>query len=238
MTEFDLTRRDLLATAGVTTVLAASGLTLATDSAVAYPNTMQMYQGSDFTLEADWRETYNDTPLEDTRANATSNGAVISLGNLVPGDSGTFSFRLGVVPESEDDALSVEPRLSLNLTDTSENGLNDSEREIGDTAGDGGELAENLDVKLWYDQGLADYEVFGGDNAVQDVGEGLVASGADGTLTEVADAVTDVPLDRNGCLDPDETLTISFAWQLDSDVGNVVQTDSAQFDFEITARQC
>jgi hypothetical protein len=238
MKGLDFTRRDLLTAVGTTGVVSVSGVAIMTEPAIAYPNSMQMYQGGDFTLEADWRETYNDTPLEDTRANRTSDGAVVSLADVVPGDSGTLSFRLAVVPDSEDDDPSVEPSLSLNLPGTAENDLTDSERERGDASGDGGELQEALDVKLWYDEGLANYDVFGGDNAEQDAGETLVTSGAEGSLADVAAAVTDVPLDAKGCLGTDETLTVSFSWRLDSGVGNEIQSDSVTFDLEITARQC
>jgi hypothetical protein len=242
MRGLDITRRDVLAGIGATGLAALGALGVGTGDALVYTASAQMGSGDGFTLNADWRETYNGQVLEDTRANVSSDGAVISLNNVLPGDSGTFSFRFEVVPDSESDSPSVEPRLSLNLTETAENGINEPEEKAGDGSPNTGELQDYVDVKLWYDEGLANYPVLGGGNATQDLGESLITDddGAEGTLAEVSDAVDDVPLDRNGCLNTDETLTVTFGWEFPSGDGseNVVQGDSVTFDLEVYAVEC
>jgi hypothetical protein len=239
----EFSRRQVLASLGVTGVTAVGGLGLATRSSLGFTDSMQMAQTASYTLQADWRETYNGEVLEDTRSTEfTENGAVISLPNVLPGDSGTFSFQLAL--DADDNNLTVRPRLSLNLTGTAENDVNEVEQSAGDDTPDTGELQDFLSVKLWYDEGVFDVDPFGGENAIQDPGENLIDTdtdtGADGTLADVADAVNDVPLNANGCLGTDQTLTVSFAWVFDDTLGNsnVAQGDSVTFDFEITAERC
>lgn len=242
MRKLDITRRDVLAGVGTTGLAAVAGLGVGTRNTLAYTTTAQMDTGDGFVLDADWRETYNGDVLEDTRASQSeTGGAVISLGDVMPGDTGTFSFRLSVEPTTEGDDVSVEPQLTLNLTETSENGINEPERKAGDDSENTGELQDYLDVKLWYDEGLANYDIFGGDNATQDVDEPLITDddGAEGTLAEVASAIDGVPLDRKGCLGTDETLTVTFGWEFAEDgTENVAQGDGVSFDFELYGELC
>jgi len=230
-----LPRRKLLVGLGATSAGAIAGLGVGVEGALPYTDAMALTTGDGFTIEADWRETYNGDVLEDTRAQESSDGATISLPNVMPGDSGTFSFRLGVDPDSDSDDISAEPLLSLELTGMKENDITEPERKAGDTTPDEGELQHYLDVKLWFDEGLANFEEFGGDNATQEMGENLIADGAEGTLAQVAQAVDDTEL---GCLGTDETVTVVFKWELDSEIGNIIQSDSVTFDFNITAKQC
>ena len=238
MKGLDITRRDVLAGIGATGLATVAGLGVGTGDAVVYPVSAQA-ESNGFELEVDWRETYNGEVLEDTRASDwTASGPVISLGNVVPGDSGTLGFRIGVADGQE---TSIEPRIGVDLT-SSENGVNEPERKAGDTPGDDdGELEDVIEAQFWEDEGFLDQEMFGGDNAERD-GEPLIADGATGTLDDVASALpTDEPVSL-GCLDGDETVTVAFAWEFpreldDGDI-NITQGDGVTFDLQITAVQC
>jgi hypothetical protein len=215
----------MLTTVGATGLGSVGVLGFSTKDSVRYTKAVPVDGG---TLEVDWRETYNNDVLEDTRTGSrfTSEGAVISLNDVLPGDVGTVSFRLENVSDS-----TVEPALSLVMTETSENGRIEPEKQDGDESRDTGELQEFIHTELWYDQGLGGFEVFGGDNAVQDVGEDLIVEGAEGTLADVAPEVNNVSL---GQLNPDQTVTVSFRWEFkDRQDVNVTQTDSVGFKFDL-----
>jgi hypothetical protein len=238
MKGLDITRRDVLAGIGATGLATVAGLGVGTGDAVVYPVSAQT-ESNGFTLEVDWRETYNGEVLEDTRAaDWTSTGPVISLTNVLPGDSGTFSFRIGVADGEE---TSVEPQVAFDLTATPENGRNEPERQAGDTSPNDGELEDVVEAQIWEDEGFLDQPIFGGDNAERD-GEPLVREGAEGTLADVADALpTDDPVSL-GCLDGDETVTVALAWEFpreldDRDI-NITQGDGATFDLQVYAVSC
>ena len=240
MDRLDISRRKLLAGVGLTGVAAAAGLGVGTGGGPVYTASAQS-ESNGFTLDVEWRETYNGEVLEDTRsAEWTADGPAISLGNVQPGDSGTFSVRIGVAdPES----ASVAPQFSFVLTGTPENGINDPEQEAGDTSPNDGELENVVQAKFWRDDGLFDgLAPLGGDNAVRDPGESLIPEGTQGTLEEVAsDFETENPVSF-GCIDGDETITVSFSWEFpaeldDRDV-NVAQGDGVSFDLRIDAESC
>lgn len=234
MKNFDINRRRVLAGIGGTGLAAFAGLGLATRESLAYPDQMVMTSNSSFTLEADWRETYNGTVLENTLEDKTENEpAVISLGDIKPGDEGTFSFRLQL---QEGDPDIEPPELSVNLESTAENGINEPERQAGDSSPNDGELEETLQVKLWYDDGP-----LGTNNATQGSMEDLIDQDADGTLEYVANNVNGVPLDKNltnGCFTTDDQVIVSFEWKFPESAGNVTQSDSVTFTFEITSELC
>ncbi|MFC7133592.1 MULTISPECIES: hypothetical protein [Salinibaculum] len=234
MTRGGLTRRRVLASLGAAGLASVGGLALATKDAVVVAQTMDVQ--SDFDLQADWRETYNGMAIEDTTDSSiseTTEGPIISLRDVYPGDNGVLSFELSEVSENE---ISVEPELGLSVTDRPENGHTEPEEEAGDTTAPG-ELQEYLQVALWYDSGIGNIDLFGGQNGVQDIGEGLIDPDAEGTLAEVADAINGVSL---GCLAPGESVTVSFGWAFESDQENinVTQGDGVDFDFDFTVQQC
>ncbi len=235
-----LTRRRLLSGLGASGVASLAGFGLLTDGAKGFTNTTTIQSFDGVTLTADWRETYNGTVLEDTTDGLTETGAVLSLQDVMPGDNGVLSVRLSLESTSEDDNPDVDPRLTLSLTETAENGLSEPESVVGDDTPDTGELQEFLQTAVWYDGGLANIDVFGANNGVQDFGEGLVADGAEGTLAEVADAVDNVSLTPGGCLSVGERVTISLGWSFESDATgiNEAQGDSVVFDCLVTAEQC
>ena len=226
----DVSRRQLLTAGGATGLAAFGGVGILTRGSRAYTDTSVVQEGR-VELEADWRETYNGDVLEDTRASEfETGGALISLGDVMPGDVGTVSVRLRNVSE-----VTAEPRFSLELTGTAENGVIEPERKAGDDGGNG-ELQEFLQTKLWYDGGLGGIGVLGGDNAVQDAGEGLLTEDAEGSLAAVAPAIESVSL---ATLGPGDSVTVSFRWSFDADAAarpvEVAAGDSVTFAFDISA---
>lgn len=240
MDRLDISRRDVLAGIGVTGLAGATGLGVGTGDAVVYTASAQT-ESNGFTLDVDWRETYNGQVLEDTRSTEwTADGPAISLGNVHPGDSGTFSVRIGVA-NAEDAA--VAPQFSFDLTATSENGINEPEQKAEDSSADDGELEDVVQAKVWRDDGLfAELDPLGGDNAVRDPGEALLPEGTQGTLKAVASAFQEEGPVSFGCIEGDETITVSFGWEFpaefDDDDANIAQGDGVSFDLVVYAEQC
>jgi len=202
-------------------------------------------------LRLDWRETYNEAVLEGSTDSTPDPGpdrAVISLGDVVPGDRGSLSVRIQLA--SEEDGGAVAPELALELLETAENGRNDPEASAGDDTPDEGELQQFLRTAVWYDEGALDIDAFGGENADREFGEALVADGAEGTLEEVAAALADgVVLDATpntggsrDCLGTGESVTVTLGWRFDPDVAdapaNVAQGDAVTLDLRVSATSC
>ncbi|MEF8872370.1 MAG: hypothetical protein V5A41_12140 [Haloarculaceae archaeon] len=225
---------------GVAGITSMTGLALATERSLGFTETTTIQSVDGVTLSADWRETYNGRVLEDTRITPTESGAVLSLDNLMPGDSGVLSVRLSVQSEDEEESPQVEPRLTFQLTETSEHGLTEPEQTVGDTSAETGELQEFLTAAIWYDTGLASIDAFGANNSVQDLGEQLIRDDAEGTLAAVASAVDDVSLTPAGCLGVDESVTVSLGWSFDEDSAGVdaAQGDSVTFNYLIDSHHC
>lgn len=240
MDRLDISRRAVIAGVGVTGLAAAAGLGVGTGGAVGYTTSIQT-ESNGVTLDVDWRETYNGEVLEDTRsAEWTADGPVISLGNVLPGDSGTFSFRIGVA-ETEDTA--VEPQFSFDLTATPENGINEPEQKAGDTSAANGELQDAVQAKFWRDDGLfGELDPLGGDNAEREPTEPLIPEGTQGTLGEVASAFEAEGPVSFDCIEGDETVTVSFGWEFpdgpDTTDRNIAQGDGVSFDLAVYAEQC
>lgn len=222
-----LTRRRLLATVGAAGA-AIGGAGLLTEPSLTYADSTTVQVGST-TLNVDWRETYNGEVKEDTRV-STESDPVINLGDILPGDVGTLSFRL-TNPSGSD---SVDPELTLGLDQAHENGLEEPEKKAGDTSTDApendfaGELQNHVDATLWKDTGLLGIDWFGADNATQEFGEEPIING---TLKEVADGVEGEPL---GTLAGGESTSVAFRWEYteSADV-NESQGDSATFGFKL-----
>ncbi|AUX10387.1 hypothetical protein AArcSl_2772 [Halalkaliarchaeum desulfuricum] len=232
----NVSRRQLLA--GVASMGAASiaGLAFATERSRAFTETTQLQTGSIDGLLLDWREKYNDTPLTDTTDGAASpspTGPAISLGNVLPGDSGSLSVQLRLDTENEDaDDVEVETELSFDLT--------------GDLQSPG--LQEFIHAAVWYDTGFLEVDAFGARNAERDPGEQLVHPDAEGTLEDVTTALSDgVALDTNPnaptestCLSGSDKVTVTFWWWFPTDQENInaVQGDTVEFDIRFDAEQC
>lgn len=251
MTDRDISRRRLLAGIG-TAGVAAGGIALLSDTAVALPNTMQISgQGDSPDLRIDWRETYNGSVLEgedfpDTPVDAPG-GPAVSIENVVPGDSGTLTLRVQLdEPAGGNGSGASTARVSfgLDVTATDENGLTEPELKAGDTAE--GDLQHYTDVAVWYDVGAGGSGV-GGCNGRREPAEPLLDPAAEGPLTSVAAALSDgVVVDPRpyargrdpSCFSPGTAVCVTLAWSVDPDVGNVVQGDSVAFELRFHAEPC
>ena len=236
MTLDRISRRTLLA--GITGGSAASlgGLALMTEGSRAYTDTMQLQTEAIEDCVIDWRETYNGATLTDTTAGTVStepSGPAISLGNVLPGDSGSLSVRLRIVTDGSGggDGPAVEPKLTVSLRD----------------GGEPTSIQEYIDIAVWYDTGLFDVGALGSDNAEHDPGERLVDSGASGTLGDVAAALEDgVALDASpltpgaSCLGAEDAVTVTFGWSFPPDQAdiNAAQGDTVEFDIQFDVTQC
>jgi predicted ribosomally synthesized peptide with SipW-like signal peptide len=158
---------------------------------------------------------------------------VFELPDVKPGDFGEVIF---------DFALCDNPGwvwMNGSLREDAENGLTEPESDAPDEDGNtgpmAGELAEKLQVVMWYDDGF--------DNFV-DPEDRLFFRG---TLAEALTLLSQGPkglrLGRTatdsepGCFDPEEQHRIGFGWWLPREVGNAVQSDSVAFDLGFYTEQ-
>jgi hypothetical protein len=239
MTDFDINRRRLLGAIGGTGIAAFAGLGYATDDAVRY-TMASTYDCDGATLETEWRETYTrdgeTTLLENTTATSDDETGEertdsdepapenIHLSNVLPGDRGTVSFKLTADGD-------VEPTLSLDLTERAENGINDPEREAGDTtSGDeGGELQDYLQVTVWRDEGILGVGALGGNNLQNEFTEDAIV---EGTLEEVD---SDLNGESLGSISDGDSVSVTLRWEFTDESGiNVTQTDSVTFTLDIS----
>lgn len=235
MSENSLTRRSLLT--GITSLagMSAAGLLITTDNSKAFNHSTEIQTNSNVDIRLDWRETYNGRILEDTtngKSQSSPTGPVISLANVLPGDSGTLSVRVRLKSDSDDsNSNPVTPIVAFDLT--------------SDFTSPG--LQEYIHAAIWYDTGLLDLDEFGAQNADRDPGEGLIHPDAEGTLGEISNILDEgVALDAspntpNGsCLTADGAVTVTFGWSFPSDQPNInaVQGDSVSFDIHFFTNPC
>jgi predicted ribosomally synthesized peptide with SipW-like signal peptide len=180
------------------------------------------------------------------------------LGDVKPGDSGLLAF----CPQIEKNPAYLW--LCGELTANDENGLTEPEGDVDETGGDpgegNGELAQNIEVTASYCQLDDDIADDGDDDSGNDgFGRDDIASSTQvwtGTLAEFLTAVENgVPLDGSGsgggfpapgdqaCFDGtgDEVVDnpcLCLEWEVPTDVGNEIQSDSLAFDLEFHAMQC
>jgi len=176
---------------------------------------------------------------------------VIELSDVKPGDFGEVTF---------DFALCDNPGyvwLNGGLLDESENGLTEPEADDPDE-GSGVELADEIRVTVWYDDGdnvLEDPETIVTDREFGDtpISSSVAVSGDDrivaqGTLREVLTQLSvenGIPLDGlpntegRDCYTNSPTVHyIGFAWELPVDHANEIQSDSVTFDLGFYTEQC
>ncbi|MCY4731499.1 hypothetical protein KY092_13140 [Natronomonas gomsonensis] len=246
------TRRQLLAGIGGGT-LAAGGIAAARPADPTFTRyTYAAPDTDDRRLRVAWYERYNGAFLEhqngteavtltdaldpamDPEYVVEANGPVVSLSNVVPGDSGTLVVGLEVVDEAGAEALDVYVRAAL--TENAENRVNGPELAAGDDPDSGeGELGATTEVVLWRD------DVPGGscDGQFQPMagfGETAIAKGSmkaafAGELANDGKLAID-------CLSVGSTRCLSLSWQVPLEVGNVVQTDSIGFDVAFAGVAC
>lgn len=235
--DIGFTRRKLLS-AGVGGLgalgLAAGGARVIAGDSVDYTRrTVAQTDGGD--LIVDWMESYNGDTLESQDTATDSDGdPLVTLENVTPGDSGMLAF--GLTLDEDSSADSVQVQLRFELFDDLENGLSEPEIRAGDTAGDGGELPEFVDVFAWYDTG---FTVDG--TPIYGACDGSFDSATDEELLDgtLAAVTSDDWIDLDGCLDRGDNLCLGLTWALPEDLGgvddNVVQTDEATFGIKFGA---
>jgi len=196
-----------------------------------------------------WREIVNGQVQNDTGLTADSKGETRGVGLVVdeavmPGDSGSVTMRAELFEDDSDTPTqNAELYLLLRLSDVSENGVTEPERDAGDSPGaDGGELADAIHFTVWIDEGI-----FTGNGQLEDIpviGDQPIAEG------QLADVVPEDPaggervrefqIDIGGetCLSPGDTVYVSFEWSIPVDMGNRIQSDSATFQVAFDPRPC
>jgi hypothetical protein len=238
MTDLDINRRKLLAAIAGTSVATFAGLGYATGDAVRYTKASSE-NCEDYTLDAEWRETYTrdgeTTLFEDTTDSGSGTEpdepSIIQLGDILPGDRGTVSFKLEADRTNTNASNTVTPTLGLNLTETAENGINNPEREAGDTSENNGELQEYLQVKVWENTGILGFDALGADNLTQDLSEPTIA---EGTLEDVAGDLNGESLGEIDATSDGDSVSVTLRWEFtDSGDINETQTDSVTFDLNI-----
>jgi predicted ribosomally synthesized peptide with SipW-like signal peptide len=179
---------------------------------------------------------------------------VIELGDVKPGDFGEVTF---------DFVLCDNPGyvwLNGALRDAAENGLTEPEADDEDEVEGVVELADEIRVTVWYDDGdnvLEDPETVVTDREFEPnpISSAVAVSGDDrivaqGTLREVLAQLSTgegVPLDavptsdspeRDCFTDTPTVHSLGFLWELPVDHANEVQSDSVTFDLGFYTEQC
>lgn len=242
------TRRNILKAAGGG--IGAFGLLGFTHTALAAGeveyNQETLVQGSEVDIRVAWKEVYNGAVLEsqDTAINRTTDGPVVTIGDLMPGDSGRVAFGIVVNEETSDiDQATISLRISPGPNGFAENGRNEPEMKAGDSTPNIGELQDAVDVTVWYDAGVLNTLPYGACDGDVTPTEGILASGtlAEITASESLGSWTNLatnPLTGSECLQDGQFLCLGVEWSVDSSVGNIVQGDSAKFDIEFGADPC
>lgn len=220
------TRRRLLGTAAVGAAASVAGLAALSDDTVAYQSSTTVGDGP--SVRVDWRETYNGAVVES--GDETADEPVLNVGNAQPGDSGSLAFR--VEPASDEDARVT---FALALTGNRENGRNEPEVKAGDDTPDRGELADALEVAVWYDTGTLGISGFGGCDGDRDAAEATLV---DGSLADADDALADGVALGGDCLAADSGVCVGVSWALPAATGNRIQGDSVETDLSFTVEQC
>lgn len=229
MTLWTPTRRRLLGFVGGAAAVGVAGASsVAAAELGAIPATEQasIHVNHGTALDVRWAHRDDRSGRRRSRADVNdANGAIpLHLEGVMPGDAGRLVTN--VTPRGE----SLAVTLSVTLTENRENGLTEPEAKAGDAAADGGELADALDVAVWYDTG-----VLAGVGHSDGHREPTETTLSEGSLTDVAETLTREPVGGSGALPADHTVPVTLAWQLPSDVGNAVQTDSVSFSLAFHA---
>ena len=109
-----------------------------------------------------WQERVNGDIREET--DLTTDGETGNVGLIVdeavmPGDSGSVTMRARLISaenEPAENTANAELYVLFHLSETAENGINDPEREAGDTSPNDGELDDFTRITVWEDGGIFD----------------------------------------------------------------------------------
>lgn len=169
--------------------------------------------------------------------------------DIKPGDYGEDTISLHVY---DNDAWG---RLVIDSLANDDNGLTDPESDVDATGGAGeGELRQNLSFWVWLDQGLTpgfqnDADPGEGDNIYDPEHELMLITPGDidegGETWYLADGLSAAAafygvgdgLELDGHLVGSVTYYFGIGWELPSDVGNEVQSDSFSGDMTIEVEQ-
>lgn len=240
-----LSRRTLLsvATGSVGALALGAGFTQLASAEVDYTySTLQT--GGDVDLALDWAEFYNGTQLESQEAPVShdSGNPLVTLRNILPGDSGRVAFGLRTAEEQP-------ARLEMLFREVgqAENGRTEPELSAGDTTPTEGELPQYVSVRAWYDDGvsLGGSAIYGACNgqyeqvAEEQKFEGTLAGGLSDTWRPLDGAPQD---DQTVCLGPNEGLCFTIEWELPEDIpgvdDNIIQGDEVQIEMGFRGAVC
>lgn len=239
-----LSRRAVLSVAagsvGAVT-LGASAAEIATGR-VDY-NRRVLQENGDVDLILDWAEYYNGDQLEsqEIATSHESGNPIITLENVLPGDSGRVSFGMQTAEET-----SAQLQMLLREVSESENGITEPEEFAGDTSPDSGELPEYTEITAWYDTGvdLAGNTIYGAcDGEFADLGEEIRLEGSlAGVVSDGWRPIDADPDSDDSCLGPDEGLCFTIEWALPEDLpgtdDNIIQGDSVSFEIGFRGMTC
>lgn len=235
MTGARLTRRRLLA--GLSTIGFASGIVA---FAVDSDERVTLAQVGPFDLQVEWSERVQGSQVEssdDFEGDINEDDpppGIIDVSDVKPGDQGTLTTRVeldAVEPEAPDQSAAISLFFEEVSGLTSDNSPSEPENAV-DGAVDDGELAENVDVEVWYDA-----------DCTGDLDPAELPLVVDDTLDQVIGTQVQIdPSPGDGttdCFTTGDQVCLSIRWSLDFDaVGNVVQTDSAGFTIGFGAEAC
>lgn len=226
-------RRQLLSGVAGAGGVSIAGFRLMTRGSQQFTDSTRIQLGTSGDVLLEWREIYNGATVTTPTAPSTSAtpGFMDSLGNVLPGDSGSLTIRIRRDPVGDDSETALALTMAMEL--------------VGELQSPG--LQDFIHTSVWYDTGLLGLASFGGRNGARDVGEPLVHPDAQGSLNEVATVLADgISLDpaphipRSDCFMTDDAVTITFGWSFPPEQRNVnvVQGDSVAFDFRFDAAPC
>jgi len=163
-------------------------------------------------------------------------GPVVSVGNVLPGDTGRLVVGLEVVDTEPSEPLDVW--VAGSVTDANERGINEPERMDGDTTPDRGELSDDAVVEIWLDG-----SPLRGCNGVKNFEESLESplvarsSFADAFAPTTGIGGVDGVLALD-CLAPGSLRCVALQWELPPTVGNRSQGDTLGFEFAFSGGPC
>ena len=256
------TRRQLLTGIGGG-ALAVGGLTLGQRSPrfSTYTYAAPDDDTDDRRLRVAWYETYNGALVGSTDGDGTEtdadaaldperspgyveeatfvtdvSGPVVSVGNVLPGDTGTLVVGLEVVETEPSEPLDVW--IAGSITGADEHDITEPERTDGDTTPDRGELGDDAVVEVWIDG-----SPLRGCNGVRNFEETLESplvarssfTDAFAPTTDIGGADGALALD---CLDPGSLRCVALRWELPADVDNRSQGDALGFEFAFAGGPC
>ena len=197
----------------------ATGSTMAlfNDTEVSEDN---VFAAGELDLQIDHNETYNGEYLEDSSFPLMDNpNAFFNLDDVKPGDTGNSTISIHL--ENNPGYIWMQ----LNQTSDLENDCTEPEAEVDTSCADPGEglgeLDDELQMTLWYDDG----------DGVKQPSETIIANGtASAVLNSPVALDSDLTDSGQTPFDPSNTRYIGVEWNLPSETGNVVQSDSFSFD--------